>query len=163
MDRLTLAMAASTRAGVFVGLIYIDLDGFKAINDTAGHGAGDEVLVATAARLRALVRPGDTVARLGGDEFVVLCPTVTGDAEIRAVADRIVGALARPVVVDGTALLVGASSGTAVSRGTPTAEALLRAADQAMYADKHQRRDLFGDPRSVIEPVRAGPSRSEPV
>ncbi|MDQ1643879.1 MAG: hypothetical protein QOJ50_63, partial [Cryptosporangiaceae bacterium] len=118
----------------------IDLDGFKAVNDTFGHHVGDALLVATAERLRANVRPDDTVARLGGDEFAILLPrgTVPVAGEV---ARRIAAAFADPVVVDGYALDVGASVGIACGPLSDPA-VLLRDADSAMYAAKRQGKSL---------------------
>lgn len=137
-----------------VGLLFVDLDGFKSINDTYGHAAGDAVLIDVARRLAAAVRPGDTVARLGGDEFAILCAAVSDPGELGGVADRIRAALADPVLVeDGAAIAVHASIGAAVSdpAGDPPgraasrdagrirdADSLVRAADAAMYAEKHR-------------------------
>ncbi|HWH00174.1 MAG TPA: GGDEF domain-containing protein [Pilimelia sp.] len=118
---------------------YVDLDGFKAVNDGDGHEAGDAVLVAVADRLRAAVRSGDLVARLGGDEFAVLCPGAVPLAEATALADRLLAELARPVPYGGDELRVGASIGVAMADARPRGadpRMLLRAADHAMYEAK---------------------------
>jgi diguanylate cyclase (GGDEF)-like protein len=112
----------------------IDLDGFKKVNDSYGHAAGDALLVAVAQRLRDCVRPGDTVARLGGDEFAVLLAD-TPPEHARALADRIGLTLAVPVEVEGHLLSVGASIGIATG-DRADADRLLRDADAAMYAAK---------------------------
>lgn len=119
-----------------LSILMIDIDRFKAINDTYGHHVGDEVLVATAARLTEAVRPGDTVARLGGDEFAVLLPG-TGRAGAQVVAARIAARFAAPVVVEGQALPIRVSTGIAEGE-TDSGEALLRDADLSMYAAKHR-------------------------
>jgi len=118
-----------------VGLLYLDLNGFKQVNDTYGHDAGDEVLVTTAHRLCAQVRPGDTVARLGGDEFAVTAPRITNDG-LAAMAARISCALAQPHFVHGYPVRVPASVGTHLAAPAEAAGAALRHADQAMYAVK---------------------------
>ncbi|MER7282303.1 EAL domain-containing protein [Dactylosporangium sp. NPDC000244] len=119
-----------------VSVALVDLDDFKLVNDTLGHGAGDALLVAVSARLAASVRPGDLVARLGGDEFVVLLDAIEpGEAEV--VAQRMVAALAEPVLADGHELLVRASIGIADGSTGDDPGELLRLADIAMYAAKH--------------------------
>lgn len=97
MDRVEHALAAAERRGPGrVGLIFLDLDRFKVVNDTWGHGEGDNVLKTMAERIVASIRPGDTAARLGGDEFAVLCPAVSGVTELDSVAKRLQDALRRP-------------------------------------------------------------------
>ncbi|GAB7038587.1 MULTISPECIES: sensor domain-containing diguanylate cyclase [Catenuloplanes] len=119
-----------------VGVLAIDLDGFKAINDTLGHHVGDEVLALVAERLRRCVRPYDTVARLGGDEFaVILSPTTEAFAD--ATADRIRAAVTQPAVIDGHHLQIRASVGVAIGTRTST-DGLLRTADAAMYDAKRR-------------------------
>jgi diguanylate cyclase (GGDEF)-like protein len=120
-------------------LLLIDLDNFKAVNDTHGHGRGDQVLCAFADRVRATVRHSDTVARLGGDEFAVLLADPTEPDAGDAVADKLRGAFATPLLLpDGATLKVGASIGAAVfAAHAPLAHALA-AADRAMYADKRR-------------------------
>ncbi|WP_432523256.1 diguanylate cyclase domain-containing protein [Kineococcus sp. SYSU DK006] len=146
-----------------LGLLYVDLDGFKAVNDTAGHAAGDAVLVEVARRLRACVRPGDTVARLGGDEFAVLCPAAPREA-VTATAARVLQALRPPVALAGGDAVVGASVGVRWSAGGPAAapaEQVLREADEAMYEAKRAGKDqvvVHGGrcPGARALPVRAG-------
>ncbi|HEX6921769.1 MAG TPA: EAL domain-containing protein [Actinomycetes bacterium] len=133
---------AQSFAAAEVAVLFLDLDGFKGVNDAQGHHVGDELLGLVGKRLAHSVRPGDVVARLGGDEFAIL---VTGpDAEEAAVwvAERVRRSLASPFVLDGRELALGASTGIAVSdRGDETADQLLRNADLAMYRAK-ARRDL---------------------
>ena len=136
-DRLDHALAARVRDGRPVAVLYLDLDGFKAVNDALGHGAGDAVLREVAARLGAAVRPGDTVARLGGDEFAVLLERVRDAGEAEEVAARLLACLAPPLVLEGRAVLLRASLGLALTEtGTETGEELLRDADLAMYRAK---------------------------
>lgn len=120
-----------------VGLLFVDLDHFKEINDGYGHSAGDALLVEVGHRLEQTVRPGDMVARLGGDEFVVLLSDLPSRDECLDVAQRLLAELAKPIEIDGQALPVGASIGAAFAPedGT-TADELLRAADLAMYEAK---------------------------
>ena len=132
------ALAGLSGSGQPFGLIHIDLDRFKQINDTLGHAAGDAVLVEVARRLRRAVRDADLVARLGGDEFVVLLPGLRDRARIATVADRILNDLAQPVALGDQGRAVSASLGVVFWDGTgpARAEALLLAADRALYRSK---------------------------
>ncbi|EIV91694.1 sensor domain-containing diguanylate cyclase [Frankia sp. QA3] len=149
LDRLGLALARAEAGGWQdrVGLLFVDLDGFKAVNDSAGHQAGDWVLRDVAARLRRAVRPGDTVARLAGDEFAVLCAGITSLEAVVGIADRIVETTA--VCSPGGGPQVTSSVGVAVSGpGLTDPREILHAADIAMYAAKRQgrhRRVLFDE------------------
>ncbi len=136
-DRLDAAVARSRRAGVPMAVMVIDLDRFKDVNDSLGHASGDDLLREVAARLRDLVRGGDTVARLGGDEFAVLMPAVAGVAAAEGAAASIADALARPLPLDGVTISPRASVGVAVHPDHgDTSAALLRRADLAMYTAK---------------------------
>jgi len=118
-------------------VILLDLDGFKGVNDTYGHGAGDELLRVTAERLNANVRSNDTVSRLGGDEFVVLLPRLTDDQIADTVANRILRDLLQPLVVGESVLTIRASAGIAFARGGGhDVDDLLREADAALYQAK---------------------------
>lgn len=121
-----------------VGVLLLDLDGFKLVNDAWGHDEGDLLLVEMARRLTEVARPGDTVARLGGDEFVVLCPGLGDPAELELCAERIRRRVALPYgqAADAPYDRITASVGAAVSERTSTARSLLAAADRAMYAAK---------------------------
>ena len=120
-----------------VALLFVDLDGFKMVNDSLGHAAGDAVLVEVARRLSACVRPEDTVARLGGDEFAVLLDEVVAEAEPTAVAERIAAVLREPVTVGDQHVFAAASVGVALGRpGVDTGDRLLGDADAAMYRAK---------------------------
>ena len=138
-DRVEHALGRAARErSPSVAVVFVDLDDFKAVNDTLGHAAGDELLVAVATRLRAATRAADTVARLGGDEFGVLVEDVASDEEALGVAERIVASLRDPVRVRGRTLPVRGSAGVARASAGATAEALLRDADVAMYRAKHE-------------------------
>jgi diguanylate cyclase (GGDEF)-like protein len=130
-----------------IALLFLDLDGFKQVNDTLGHAVGDRLLVHVGRRLADLLREGDTAARLGGDEFVVLLDGVDLPHGPRHVSDRIRAAFADPLVLDGHEVHVGVSIGVAVSSDGVTApEDLLRHADAAMYDAKTQRKALSAVP-----------------
>lgn len=137
LDRLGHALARADRRKDSVAVLFLDLDDFKVVNDSLGHGAGDELLVATARRLTACLRPGDTVARLGGDEFTVLLEEVTGGGEVERVVARILDSLAAPFEIAGSEVFVTASIGV-VSEASPgsSPEELMREADLAMYRAK---------------------------
>jgi diguanylate cyclase (GGDEF)-like protein len=120
-------------------LLYLDLDGFKAVNDEHGHATGDAVLVEAARRIRGQVRSGDLCCRLGGDEFAVLCPGLDR-AEAAGLADRIGHALAEPMLARGVVVQVGASVGLAVAADCADGDDMLSRSDDAMFAAKRRRR-----------------------
>jgi diguanylate cyclase (GGDEF)-like protein/PAS domain S-box-containing protein len=132
-DRLEHAVARSARGDAAAGVLFIDLDEFKRINDLYGHAAGDTVLAELARRLRQAVRPADTVARLGGDEFVVVCEDVDEETAL-ALGRRLDEAIRRPVPVPGGEHLLTASIGIALGGDDP--ESMLAAADAAVYQAK---------------------------
>jgi len=136
-DRLSQAIAEARRDGGRLGVLFIDLDGFKNINDSLGHVAGDDVLRETGLRLSAAMRETDTVARLGGDEYVAILPCLETTLEIDVVAERVMTALRKPFVVQGRESVISGSIGVTVfpDDGTSAAE-LLRKADMAMYSAK---------------------------
>jgi diguanylate cyclase (GGDEF)-like protein len=137
LDRLNVAIGRSRRRPTSVAVLFLDLDGFKRINDGFGHEAGDRVLVEIAGRMQRVLRPGDTVARYGGDEFVILCEDLRGQREAVRVAKRTRAAIAEPLSVHGQEVTIEASVGIArARRGQASAEDLIREADIAMYRAK---------------------------
>lgn len=140
-DRLRSAMARVRRKGTMLALLYLDVDDFKAVNDTLGHAAGDAVLSQLAQRLRGCVRESDTVARFGGDEFLVLIEDLQSPAAARAVAEKIGAALEAEIALsESMALVGGVSIGMAFYPGDGEDEnALLACADRKMYLVKHTR------------------------
>ncbi len=137
-DRLGHALDRLKRQRSSVAVLFLDLDRFKALNDSYGHDAGDTVLIELTRRLQGAVRPSDTVARLGGDEFVVLCEDVIGELEVVGIADRISHAVAAPFMVDGKEVSLTASIGIAFPRGEESPQSLLEQADAAMYQAKER-------------------------
>jgi diguanylate cyclase (GGDEF)-like protein len=155
MARLAREISLAAATGRLLGVIYIDLDNFKYINDTFGHAAGDGVLKAVAQRMEDCVRRSDALARLGGDEFVIVLPNVGQRGDVERIASQIVTSLAHPIPLSGQTLMVGASAGTAVypqDGGDP--DALLTAADHRMYHEKGFRRYT-----GSAEPPGSGESR----
>lgn len=141
MDRLEHALGRSRRSSNPTCVFFLDLNEFKTVNDTHGHGAGDAVLQQLARRLSAILRPGDTAARLGGDEFVVLCED-TDSEQAEVVAGRLRDAAAEPFTLDGHTVLLTAAVGVTTSDvdldglGQLDPETMLRRADRQMYAAK---------------------------
>jgi diguanylate cyclase (GGDEF)-like protein len=138
-DRLGQALNRVGRQGTAVAVLFLDLDRFKLINDSLGHGAGDKLLVAVAERLAGVLRAGDTAARFGGDEFVILCEDVSGERQAIAIAERIASELDAPFVIDSDEVFAHTSVGIALAT-EPGArpEALIRDADAAMYRAKER-------------------------
>jgi diguanylate cyclase (GGDEF)-like protein len=157
-DRIELALRGVGRAGGTVALLFVDLDGFKAVNDRFGHAGGDHLLVSVADRLRAAVRPADTVARLGGDEFIVLCDRLeageAGLAAATAVADRALSGLRPPFALGAAEAVLSASIGIALAGPGEVPEDLVRRADGAMYAAK-RRGDAHEHAPGPDEPANA--------
>ncbi len=143
------ALERAGRHRTTTAVLFLDLDGFKAVNDSLGHDAGDRALVEVAKRLRVAVRGGDLVARLGGDEFCVLCELITGEDEMRELGERIVGAVSTPLRIHGRDVEIGTSIGIAVDvRGEQTLGNLVRDADVALYHAKRGgkgRVEVFSD------------------
>ncbi len=136
-ERLTTAIEHSRHEGKPFSLIYLDLDGFKPVNDTYGHNMGDELLKAVGQRLKDCVRINDTVARLGGDEFAIICLGIDERDNTLVVAEKIIAALKEPFDIDGTHLKIHASLGIAFyDEPGETPDMFVERADQAMYASK---------------------------
>ena len=135
-DRVGHAIARAHRHPRSLAVLFIDLDGFKAVNDSLGHAAGDQLLAAVADRIRVSVRPADTPARLGGDEFAVLVEDLLNDGDAARVADRLVDALSLPFSIRGKDVTIGASIGIAIAGSGDSVAELLRNADVAMYKAK---------------------------
>lgn len=148
-DRIEQALSRAQRNGTRVAVLFMDLDGFKQINDTLGHNAGDEALLQVAERLRKGVRHCDTLARVGGDEFVLLAADLGEKAEagLATLAGKCIEALGAPLDLGAARRQVGVSIGIALSRGEGDAERLLHAADSAMYEAKQE-----GGGRYVLRP-----------
>jgi diguanylate cyclase (GGDEF)-like protein len=144
VDALGESLTKATVSGSPVGILFLDLDHFKLINDSLGHHAGDALLRAVAPRLRSHLRPGDIVARFGGDEFGILIDRLSDEGEAVAIADRVAAAFAQPFTIDGVDHFVSASIGIAVSgvgeERQANAELLIRDADAAMYRAKESGR-----------------------
>ncbi len=136
-DAIRAAFARAQRSKSTLGVLFCDLDGFKSVNDTFGHAAGDALLRGCSERLRATLREGDYVARIGGDEFVVFRCDECGDDDNQYLANRIVAALSEPFDLDGCVVQIGVSIGYAVfPDDADTAGELIRVADEAMYLAK---------------------------
>jgi diguanylate cyclase (GGDEF)-like protein/PAS domain S-box-containing protein len=141
-DRLQHAMLQAERTGSLLGVAYLDLDGFKPVNDRFGHGAGDRLLVEIANRLKEALRAVDSVARLGGDEFVVLLADLDSTQACEQALHRVMASMAAPYSIDGERVTVTASIGTTLyPTDRSDADTLLRHADQAMYAAKQAGRN----------------------
>jgi diguanylate cyclase (GGDEF)-like protein len=145
MDRISHALARATRGALGVSVLFIDVDEFKAINDTFGHGPGDEVLCTIGSRLRSVLRDSDTVGRLGGDEFVVLLEPEDAPPSPEFVAERILDVLRQPIEMDsGQVVRLSASIGVAVAVAQHVnADELLRDADLALYAAKEAGKNRY--------------------
>jgi diguanylate cyclase (GGDEF)-like protein/PAS domain S-box-containing protein len=132
-DRLEHALALSERGGAATGVLFVDLDNFKEVNDEYGHAAGDAVLVELGERLRGIMRPSDTVARLGGDEFVAVCEMVN-EAAVLALGRRLLESIRLPMTIEGASYSLSACIGIALGNADP--DGLLGDADMAVYRAK---------------------------
>ena len=172
-DRLRQAMTQSLRRNLSLAVLYLDLDGFKPVNDHCGHDVGDRLLVAIAQHMKEVLRDGDTISRFGGDEFVAVLVDLEDDHDCNAVMERLLEAASKPFVVDGYKLQVSASIGvTYYPQDRVDADLLMRHADQAMYQAKQSGKnryhvfDVAGDAATVnqlksLEHVRGALNRSE--
>jgi diguanylate cyclase (GGDEF)-like protein len=150
MDRLERALSRQTREGGAVGVAFIDLDEFKAINDRLGHAAGDSILIQVAARLQRELRAVDTVGRLGGDEFLVICVGLEGERALARICERMQQSIERPYRLDSEEVSLSASFGAVLEWDHSVAAAeVVERADTLMYAAKRRssRRELFVDGR----------------
>lgn len=155
MDRLEMAVASARRSATLVGVLYIDLDDFKHVNDRYGHAAGDAVLVAIGSRLQQLLRASDTVGRIGGDEFVAISPFLRSAADLDVVVQKVREALKTTVQHDGETISVDGSVGAALfPRDADTPAALLATSDADLYRDKGSR------VKSSARPLRPAQVRS---
>ena len=145
-DRIEHALARSRRSAKPVGMLYLDIDGFKQVNDISGHAAGDELLVQTAARLRHTVRPGDTVARLGGDEFAIVCVDIDDVGTLLGIADRVLASCGVPFQLTNCMHQVSASIGIQLVAEATDADQVLATADTAMYGAKSAGGNRIGAP-----------------
>lgn len=146
MDRLALAVSQAIRNGKMLGVLFIDLNDFKAVNDTHGHGVGDQLLQNVATALKNCLRDGDTLSRYGGDEFTVLLPSLDGKSDAATVARNLLKSLQNPFRIKGvdTSVTVGTSIGIAIfPEDGVEAEALLERADKAMYDVKQTKKNDF--------------------
>ena len=143
-DRLRQAMSQSQRRKQAVAVVFLDLDGFKAVNDQYGHGTGDELLVVVSQRMKGALRDGDTLARIGGDEFVAVLVDLDQSEDAEPVLERLLQAAADPVTLGAAEIQVSASMGIAVyPRDGTHADLLLRRADQSMYQAKQAGRNRY--------------------
>lgn len=143
-DRVNQAISLSKRTGGFIAIVFIDLDGFKAVNDTIGHRGGDQLLKQVAKNLSEVIRKTDTVARFGGDEFLIMINNIRDYDEIPKIADKIMKVFSDAFTVDGQEFLVTASAGVAIypSDGEDS-ETLVKNADTAMYKAKSQGKNQY--------------------
>ena len=139
------ALAGSDRRGTLVAVLFVDLDRFKAVNDTYGHQTGDHVLQVAAQRMQKVLRAGDTVGRISGDEFLIVCEDIRdhtdGQLALTRLGERVREAVSEPIIIDRTQLSVTASIGIAVTAEQPPAVAMIHSADVAMYEAKAAGRD----------------------
>jgi len=147
-ERIEEAIARSQR-GTSFALLYLDIDRFKDVNDTLGHGAGDQLLRFIAERITSVLRSVDTIARLGGDEFAIILTDIADPQAISILADRLIGDIGKPLSIDGQTVVVGASIGITIAAVGASAQSLLNEADLALYDAKRagRRTYRFFEPR----------------
>jgi diguanylate cyclase (GGDEF)-like protein len=170
-ERIDAAIASLGR-GVPFAILYLDLDRFKDLNDTLGHGAGDRLLCAVAERIAGVLREVDTIARLGGDEFAMVIADTASAGSLAQVAERLISDVAKPLIIDEQTIVAGVSIGIAVASDGATAESLLAEADLALYEAKDAGRGTYRffesrlrteieTKRSLERDLRAGLERGE--
>ena len=143
-ERVWMAIAHARRNHSHMAVVYLDLDGFKEVNDTLGHAAGDELLKTVATRLLGAVREEDTVARLGGDEFMIALWQVAGIADAAKVAAKLIDAVAQPYQIDGSAVRVTTSAGASVyPLHGDDVDGLMKSADVALYRAKQAGKNTY--------------------
>ena len=143
-EKLTSALLQARRAKSEMALLFIDLDGFKTVNDTLGHGVGDQLLREVGKRLRISIRESDTAARMGGDEFMVILNNLHDRSQALLIAEKIINAINQPMQLDGNKCNVGASIGIAIyPEQAENASDLVRAADSAMYYAKASGKNAY--------------------
>ena len=145
LDRMSVALIQARRSNGSMAVMYLDLDGFKEVNDTMGHGAGDILLKAVAERLTGTVRAEDTVARMGGDEFVMTLRHIHSAVDAGAMAGKVIEVLAKPYEIEGRKVQVTVSAGVAIypNDDDKDAESLLKSADTALYEAKRAGKNTF--------------------
>jgi diguanylate cyclase (GGDEF)-like protein/PAS domain S-box-containing protein len=149
-ELLVRAVFRAERSRRAIAVLYMDLDGFKDVNDVFGHQAGDRVLAETSRRLESVIRPGDIVARLGGDEFVVLCENLATPDDAEKIAARIVQSVGRPIPVAAGVATVSASVGIAIGSPGESAASIVARADEAMYRTKQDGKAGYRFASSII-------------
>lgn len=144
VDRMSMAVAQARRNKGHMAVVYMDLDGFKQINDTMGHVAGDALLKTVASRLTGTVREEDTVARLGGDEFVMSLPHIHGEEDAARMAAKIIDAVSQPLQIEGHTVRVTTSAGVGIfPENGRDADTLMKAADAALYEAKRAGKNSY--------------------
>ncbi len=143
-DRIDMAMKAARRDKSLCGLIFIDLDGFKDVNDDHGHDAGDAVLKITAKRIQSCIREVDTAARIGGDEFIIVAPGIDKPDDVAVLAERLIDDISVDFTFNSATISIGASIGIALfPTDGATSEELIQSADKAMYKVKQKGKNNF--------------------
>jgi two-component system, cell cycle response regulator len=155
VDRILTALAQARRSKGYMALMYLDLDGFKQVNDTLGHGAGDMLLTTIATRLKQTVREEDTVSRLGGDEFVIALPHIRSAGDAASMARKIIDAVSQPCEIEGNTVSTTASVGVGIypAHGEDV-ETLMKSADRALYTAKRAGKNgyrvgVYGDVATI--------------